>query len=128
MTTTTIRLVSGLALAGLLTACGEKPAPTVSYARDIAPIIEQNCLECHRPGGDGEVASGLRLDDYADLMKGTRFGPVVKPGDSLSSTLVILIEGRADPSLKMPHGDRQPLSPGQIQMIRQWIDQGAKNN
>ncbi len=128
MTTKTLRLFFVLAFAGLLTACDKEPAPTVSYARDITPILAQNCQECHTTGGAGEVASGLTLTSHAGLMKGTKFGPVVKAGDSLSSTLVVLVEGRADPSLKMPHGNRPALSPQQIQLIRQWIDQGAKNN
>ena len=60
-------------------------------------------------------------------MKGTRFGPVVKPGDTLTSTLIMLVEGRADPSIKMPHG-RQPLSKDEIGALRAWVEQGAKNN
>ena len=40
----------------------------------------------------------------------------------------MLVEGRADPSLKMPHGDAKPLEPTEIATIRQWVEQGAKNN
>lgn len=118
-------LASSLFLAG----CDNKPAtPQISYAKDIAPILAQHCLECHDQGGAGETASGLLLSSYDGLMKGTKFGPVIKPGDSLSSTLVILVEGRADSSINMPHGDRPPLSKAQTETIRHWIDQGANNN
>lgn len=114
----------------LLTACdgGEKEQPKVSYSHDVIPILQNHCQECHLPGGAGEQASGLDMSTYQSLMKGTKFGPVIKAGDSLSSTLVILVEGRADPSLKMPHGDRPSLSAEQIKTLRQWIDQGAMNN
>jgi uncharacterized membrane protein len=61
-------------------------------------------------------------------MKGTKFGQVVIPGDPLTSVLVMLIEGRADPSLKMPHGGAKPLTNDEIKTIRRWVKQGARNN
>jgi uncharacterized membrane protein len=119
-------LVAAIAL--LQTAgCQRKPAP-VSYATDVAPILETRCKSCHTPGQPGYVASGFDLQGYDSLMKGTRFGPVVLPGDPLTSALVMLIEGRADPSIKMPHAGAQPLTAEQIATIRRWVEQGAKNN
>lgn len=114
------------ALAGitLLAACGER---TVSFATDVQPIIARHCLECHADGKPGHEKSGLKLSSYDDLMRGTRFGPVVKPGDSLSSVLTMLVEGRADPSLTMPHG-RAPLPQESIRLLKAWVEQGAKNN
>ena len=109
-------------------ACGKKEAPTVSFSKEIRPILDARCMECHKLGGEGEQASGLSMENYATLMKGTKFGPVIKPGDALSSTLMILIDGRADPSINMPHGDREPLSADQIKLFETWIDQGANNN
>ncbi len=109
---------------GLLAACGER---TVSFATDIQPIIARHCLECHAEGKPGQEKSGLKLASYDDLMRGTRFGPVVKPGDSLSSVLIMLVEGRADPSLKMPH-TRAPLPQESIDFLKAWVAQGAKNN
>jgi len=62
-------------------------------------------------------------------MKGTKLGKVIIPGQSLNSSLNRLIEGRAgvDPSIQMPHG-KVKLPEAQLVMIRQWVDQGAKNN
>jgi hypothetical protein len=68
------------------------------------------------------------LKDYQSLMKGTSFGPVVLPGDALTSVLVMLVEGRVDPSLKMPHGGASTLTEAEILTIRRWVEQGAKNN
>lgn len=107
---------------------GKEADQKVSYSQDIIPILQRHCLECHVNNGAGQQASGLDMSTHQALMKGTRFGPVVKAGDSLSSTLVILVEGRADPSIKMPHGDREALSAAEIKTLRQWIDQGAANN
>jgi hypothetical protein len=108
-------------------ACAPKPEP-VSYSKDVAPILQEHCAYCHTPGQAGFVVSGFELADYDSLMKGTSFGPVVLPGDPLTSVLVMLIEGRADPAINMPHGDAKPLKQAQITTIRAWVEQGAKNN
>jgi len=107
--------------------CARKQ-PEVSYKNNVAPILAANCASCHVPGQPGYIASGFDLGGYDSLMTGTRFGPVVIPGDPLTSALVMLIEGRADPSLKMPHGDAKPLTRDEIKTIRRWVKQGAKNN
>lgn len=124
-------LLSLSSLAGVLLLSGcdnTPPAATISFAKQIQPIFAQHCLECHDTNGEGALASGLKLSNYKDVMKGTKFGPVIKPGNSLSSTLVILVEGRANSAINMPHGDRPRLSDEQIHTLRQWIDQGANDN
>ena len=108
----------------LLAACGEKE---ISYKADIQPILQQYCVECHAEGGTGYEKSGLLLTSYESVMKGTRFGSIIKPGDALSSTLIMLVEGRADPSIKMPHG-KESLPKEKIELLKQWVKQGAKNN
>lgn len=118
---TLLVLSPALALIG----CGER---TASYNKDVEPFLDNYCVRCHGEGGDGTVASGLRMDSYEDLMKGTVHGPVVKPGDSFTSALVMLVEGRADPSLKMPHDDGEAPKQEEIELVKIWIDQGAKNN
>jgi hypothetical protein len=121
--------LSALTLTLSLIGCDSTPPPpAISFATDIMPVLKQHCLECHSPGGAGERSSGLNLASYNGLMKGTKFGPVVKAGDSLSSTLMILVEGRADESINMPHGGRPPVDAAQASLLRQWIDQGAANN
>ena len=119
-----LALAAGALLAG--TAC--ERTPTVSYRNDVAPILDKHCKSCHVPGEAGYVVSGFELGSYDTLMKGTQFGPVVLPGDPLTSVLVMLIEGRADPSLRMPHGDASTLTADEILAIRRWVEQGAKNN
>ena len=61
-------------------------------------------------------------------MRGTKYGPMVIPSDSEGSNLLVLMEGRADPSIRMPHGGLEPVPQADIDTIRRWIDQGAKNN
>jgi uncharacterized membrane protein len=107
--------------------CARSPA-VVSYQRDVAPILQKHCASCHVPGQPGYAASGFDLQGYDALMKGTRFGAVVLPGDPMTSVLVMLIEGRVDPSIKMPHGGANPLTETEIKTIRRWVEQGARNN
>jgi hypothetical protein len=101
---------------------------SVSYKTDVRPFLDKYCMRCHGEGGEGSDASGLRMDDYDNLMKGTVHGPVVKPRDSFTSALVMLVEGRADPSLRMPHDEGEKPTEAEIEMVKAWIDQGAKNN
>jgi hypothetical protein len=112
----------------LLASCGGD-SREVSFREEVYPVLQANCLECHRaPDGAGYQKSGLSMESYHTLMKGTRFGPVVVPGNSLTSALNMVIEGRVHPSLRMPHGNMPSLSKEQIEIIKKWVDQGAKNN
>jgi hypothetical protein len=114
--------------AALLATSACQRTPVVSYQKDVVPILDQHCKACHLPGQPGYVASGFEVGSYESLMKGTKFGPVVLPGDPLTSVLVMLVEGRVDPSLRMPHGDATTPSKDEILTIRRWVEQGAKNN
>lgn len=100
----------------------------VSYKNDVYPLIYDYCLNCHSPGGKGYNKSGLDMRTYESLMKGTKFGPVVKPGDPETSTFVMLLEGRANPALRMPAGINGSLYKQHITTMRKWVHQGAKNN
>ena len=124
MTTGILRGGALLAASALLAACGQKE---ISYQADVQPVLKQYCLECHAEGGDGYAKSALLLTSHASLMKGTKYGAIVKPGDGLGSVLIQLVEGRADPSIKMPHG-KTALPKDKIEVLKQWVVQGAKNN
>ncbi len=99
----------------------------ISYAEDVAPIFRGRCVSCHAPGGQGYEASGLDLTSYAGLMKGTRYGPMIVPGDPEVSNLMRLLDWRASAELRMPHGKKK-LSVCDRDAIRAWIRQGAKDN
>lgn len=91
----------------------------VSFANDILPILNSRCLNCH--GGD-RIEEGLLVGSYGELMAGSANGPVIVPGDAAGSLLVELVENQ-----KMPK--RGPkLTPPQVQLIVDWVNQGALNN
>jgi len=99
-----------------------------SFKNDVSPIIHDYCLSCHEPGGKGFEASGLDMRSYQSLMKGTKFGSVIKPGDSFTSIFIQVIEGRVHASIKMPYGMAGGLSKPNIHIMKKWVEQGAKNN
>ena len=128
MTRLRIALISLVAMTSILAGCGRQEEPPVSFKADVMPILERHCLECHDAVGGGTAVSGFTVVSYNGVMQGTQYGPVVLPGDPDSSVLIQLVEGRADPSITMPHGDREKLYAAEKEILRNWVGQGAKNN
>ncbi len=100
------------------TAAPPPPARPVSFARDVAPILEHWCVACH---GAREAHAELRLDSLAAVMRGGDTGPVVVPGNPADSLLLAKIEHRHRPT--MPPRRRMPAPA--IALIRAWIAAGA---
>ena len=113
-----------IAAAALLAGCSPR---NVSFSADVRPILSGNCSECHAPGKPGFAASGLDTTSHQALMKGGKYGALVKPGDAFTSALNMLVEGRANPSIRMPHG-REKLSDKDLEILKVWVNEGAKNN
>ena len=111
-------------------------SPPVSFNKEIKPILVANCLKCHDGSGEGSASSGFSVKTYDSIMKGTKFGPVIEPGNSVSSTLYRMVAHMVDEKIQMPphhsealaEGRGKPLTEVQIEKIKNWIDQGAKNN
>ena len=126
-----ISLPKNLLMAATLLAAtavtGTAWAEHASFKEEIFPIIKKYCVECHQPGGEGHEKSGLDMTSYQGIMKGTRHGAIVIPGDAFLSNLNVLIEGRAAPELKMPHA-RKELTKWERHLIRRWVNRGAQNN
>ncbi len=116
--------ICGVAIVAITGCSSEK---NVSYKSDIKPILDKHCAECHLKGGTGTEATQFLIDSYDNLMKGTKFGPVIVAGDSLSSSLYRLVSGKVDKSIQMPHS-KEPMPATEITAIEKWIDQGAQNN
>lgn len=98
-----------------------EPAATtgVSFANDILPVIQSRCINCH---GGNKIEEGLSMKTYADLMAGSDNGPAIVPGDAAGSLLVELVSKQEMPK-------RGPkLTPPQVQLIVDWVNQGALDN
>ncbi len=116
-----------------ITSCSQQQ---VSFSKDILPVFNDRCLVCHDGKGEGSDKTDYLTTTYEEVMKGTKYGPVVIAGDSMSSTLYRVISHRTDPKIQMPphhnislaEGRSEPLKSEEIELVKNWIDQGAKNN
>ncbi len=99
----------------------------VSFSEDIMPLLKWRCGSCHQSGGAGFEKSGLDLTSYQGVMKGTKFGAMVLPGQPEMSNLMMLLDWRVAPAIRMPHEKKQ-LSTCDRDAVRSWISQGAKND
>jgi len=99
------------------------PAPpqAIDFGRDIQPIFEKYCAECH---GRSKARAQLRLHSPEWIRKGGQSGPAVVPGDSHSSELMRrVLEPNDDDRMPL---DADPLPAETIAQLRAWIDQGAQ--
>ena len=93
---------------------------TVSFSRDIAPVLVQNCTGCH---GDGRRARGrFNLTNIRQMFRGGESGAPVLPGKAKESLLFQKLTGKAGRT--MPLG-RKPLSSSILAKIEKWIAEGA---
>ncbi len=94
--------------------------PGPDFTADVLPILEGRCVMCH---GARRAKADLRLDSHASVMAGSEGGPVVVPGDALSSNLYRMVT-TDDPKHRMPF-KKPALAPAQIETLRAWIEAGA---
>ncbi len=114
-------LVALLVLGGSAprTAADLKPDDAAFYDKEVQPILQAHCLNCH--GGQAKIKGGLRLTDRTNILKGGDSGPavdLVKPTESLLLKAV----NQVDDDLKMPLKGK--LSPAQIETLTKWINRG----
>ena len=96
----------------------------VSYGHEIAPIFALHCAGCH---GLSNASSNLRVAQFEALRAGGDIGDEIVPGHPEQSVLMDFIEGKRGPRQRMPQNSPS-LSPAQIAVIRQWIQEGAEND
>lgn len=98
------------------------PSKDVSYSEHIQPVFDVKCNAkgCHN---DQDLGGGLSFTSYANT---TADYLVVAPGNPENSKLVWSIEGRS--AYPMPKIGYPPLTQNQIDGIKTWIKEGAKNN
>jgi ankyrin repeat protein len=93
----------------------------VDFARDVQPLLREHCLECHGPS---QQMRGLRLDRRRDALPNRvgANGARIVPGNSAGSLLYRRVSATQSSARMPPAG---PLPPKQINVIKDWIDQGA---
>lgn len=98
----------------------------ISYEKQIQPLWEQYCLDCH---GADDADGGLAMDTFSALLKGGDEGVALVAGKADESMLVKFLEGRSGRGGKnefMPPGKRDKLKPEEIALIKTWINAGAR--
>jgi WD40 repeat protein/mono/diheme cytochrome c family protein len=129
-------LTAVLALAAAVPALGDDKAPAaapapapattpagpVSFIKDVAPVLVQNCIACHNPK---KSESKYIMTTFAQLAKGGQQGEdiTLEPGDPDASRFVELL--RPDGQPRMPY-KQDPLPPEKIALIERWVKEGAK--
>lgn len=114
-------LLSLLVPALLLAALSPAQAEPVSFKKDIAPILLDNCLACHGPK---KAEGGYRVDSFERLLKAGDSGAagiVAKDHDGSEVLRRITSDDEAE---RMPL-DGDPLPPEQVELVRRWISEGA---
>lgn len=110
----------------VLVADGARGADTssaVSFTKDLRPLLNANCNACHKPD---KSKADLDMTTYGSLMKGSKKGPIVVPGDPGKSKLLEVCIG--DEPEMPPEGEGKPLTKAQLMVIERWIAQGAKDD
>ena len=104
----------------LTLAAGATAAP-VDFVRDVRPIFEQHCYECH---GDKKQKGGLRLDVKSAALKGgDSHGPDIIPGKAKQSHLLQVVTSGDEDEVMPPKGAR--LNATQVAVLTRWINEGA---
>jgi mono/diheme cytochrome c family protein/PAS domain-containing protein len=93
---------------------------TVDFKKDVLPILQRACVECHGPK---KTSGGLKLHNGAGILEGGISGKAIEPGKPAASYLIerLLGEGGED---RMPL-KANPLDDDEFAVIKGWIEQGA---
>ncbi|MEI6052375.1 MAG: c-type cytochrome domain-containing protein [Opitutaceae bacterium] len=100
-----------------------KSGGTSFFTTKIAPILEKNCVPCHKPS---KHKANLRMDAYALLMAGGDSGPPIVAGSLEKSDLYRRINLPTDDEDFMPNDGKPALSAADIKLIADWITVGAQ--
>jgi hypothetical protein len=135
-----VKVLTLLFAALLFVGCGSKPAAPaapkaetpvenpaqpaspdeVSFARDIQSVFAASCMPCH--SGAPDAKSKYTLPGYNDVMgTGEDSVPNVLAGNADNSVLYKMLKSGRMP----PNG---PLSKETVELLKKWINQGAKDN
>lgn len=100
-----------------------KKVRRAEFTKDIKPILEQNCVSCHR---DGYIKGGLRLDDKDLAFKGGENGAGIVPFKPKQSRVYVSTTLTADDDGVMPPAKKGgPMPKEKVELLLAWIEQGA---
>ncbi len=95
---------------------------TVTFNRDVRPILSDKCFFCHGPDHNKREAD-LRLDVRETAIE---LGAIVPDDASSSEMLARVLSEDPDVHMPPPSSKIDSLTPTEIEILRKWIDQGAQ--
>jgi len=101
------------------------PAQSPDFGRDVLPILSDKCFHCHGPDAKARK-SGLRLDTKEGAFRVKDGVRVIVPGKCTDSELIRRITSPDDTEVMPPKDSNRTLTPHQKDILRRWIDAGAK--
>jgi hypothetical protein len=108
-------------------------AEPVSFEKDVLPLLTARCVVCHVEGAD-QAHLSLYPNAWAQLVGvASTESPLkrVEPRAPAKSYLYLKLLGTqaeaGGSGARMPY-QQDPLAPAEIEQLRQWIEQGAKQN
>ena len=106
---------------GLGTLAGGASVAAADFSKDIRPVLESRCLQCH---GGTKAENALCLDSRREALKGGDHGPVWVAGKAETSLLFQVVSGSHPELARMPKKS-DPLPPATMALLKEWINQGA---
>lgn len=102
-------------------------AADLDFYKDVYPFLKTNCISCHNKT---TTKAELNMETPELMIKGGEAGPAIKPGKSAESLVVLASLHQED--MEMPPANNKSgavnLTPAEIAILKQWIDQGAKSS
>ncbi len=109
----------------LLSSIPSLGSDTVDFGREIRPLLAEKCFSCH--GLDAENReTEMRLDTKDGIYAEIDSGVAVVPGDAANSALYARLVSEDEDERMPPVDAEKQMSPEEIELIKRWIDQGAK--
>jgi hypothetical protein len=104
------------------------PVPRkIDFSKEVYPILKEHCLSCH---GSEKPKGKYRMDTREGVIKKTKDGSMVIPGNSEKSVMIHMVAGLVEEGLMPPPSDKpgesRPLTKEEIGILRAWIDQGLE--
>jgi formylglycine-generating enzyme required for sulfatase activity len=107
----------------VLPSAGFTVQAAVDFVKDVQPVLENNCVSCHR---EGNVKGGVRLDTHKQALTSGDNGPALVPGKPDKSPIYTTLVLPDDDELLMPPKKKGgPLPKEVAAMIKAWIEEGA---
>jgi mono/diheme cytochrome c family protein/uncharacterized membrane protein len=88
----------------------------------VMPVLESKCVSCHKAD---KTKGGLRMDEYARLVKGGKHGPVFVAGDPAQSEMLVRVGLPMDDEKHMPPAKKPQLTAAETALLHWWVLHGA---